>query len=69
MLTVNCVWMVSIVIHVIALRVTLENAVCLVGGRFDLMNNNMNNSNQHIYVACIILKFAIKTIAFQGLKE
>ena len=54
-----------------ALRVTLamENAVYLVGGRFDLMNNNLNNTNQHIHVACITLKFAIKTIAFHGLKE
>ena len=40
---------------------------CLPGRwrRFALMNN----SNKHIYVACIILKFAIKTIAFDALKE
>ena len=33
---VDCVWMVSIVIRVIALLVTLENAVWLVGRNFDL---------------------------------
>ena len=33
---VDCVWMVSIVIRVIALLVTLENAVRLVGKSVDL---------------------------------
>ena len=36
MLTVDCVWMVSIVIRIIALLVTLENPVSLVGGGIEL---------------------------------
>ena len=34
-LTADCVWMVSVAIRVIALRVTLENAAWLVGRSFD----------------------------------